>query len=151
MISYNTIAVGTDGSETSLAAVRAASSLARVYDAQLVILCAWYAASGSLLNAPHSDVSSVPIVEEDAADTYLADAYKVAEEEGAPRIEARKISGAPAASMLKEVESTGVDLLVVGNRGVNTLSGRVFGSIPTEVVRRSSVNVMIVNTADSES
>ncbi|HHU66831.1 universal stress protein [Corynebacterium sp.] len=147
MIIYSKIAVGTDGSESSLSAVRAAASLARVYDAELIIMSAWYGASGSLLNAPHTDVSSLPIVEEEVADEHLRTALAVAEEEGAPRVELRKIAGAPAAALTKEVEELGVDLLVVGNKGVNTLTGRVFGNIPTEVVRNSTVNVMIVNTA----
>lgn len=147
MINYNKIAVGTDGSESSFAAVRAAASLARVYDAELVIMSAWYAASGSLLNAPHSDVSSVPIVEEEVAEDHLRVAQAIAAEEGATRIELRKIAGAPAAALTKEVAELDVDLLVVGNKGVNTLTGRVFGNIPTEVVRNSTVNVMIVNTA----
>ncbi len=147
MSKYTKIAVGTDGSDSSLEAVRAAASLARVYDAELIIMSAWYAASGSLLNAPHSDVSSVPIVEEDVAEEHLRTAQGVAEEEGATRVELRKIAGAPAAALTKEVADLGVDLLVVGNKGVNTLTGRVFGNIPTEVVRNSTVNVMIVNTA----
>jgi len=147
MINYTKIAVGTDGSDSSLEAVRAAASLARVYDAELIIMAAWYATSGSLLNAPHTDVSSLPIVEEEVAEEHLRTAQVVAEEEGAPRITARKIAGAPATALTKAVEELGVDLLVVGNKGVNTLTGRVFGNIPTEVVRNSTVNVMIVNTA----
>ncbi len=147
MIIYSKIAVGTDGSDSSLEAVRAAASLARVYDAELIIMSAWYGASGSLLNAPHTDVSSLPIVEEEVAEEYLRTAAAVAEEEGAPRITLRKIAGAPAAALTKEVEELGVDLLVVGNKGINTLTDRVFGNIPTEVVRNSTVNVMIVNTA----
>lgn len=150
MINYSTIAVGTDGSDSSLAAVRAAASLARVYDAELIIMSAWYAASGSLLNAPHSDVSSVPIVEEEVADEHLRNAAAIAAEEGATNVELRSIAGAPAAALTKEVESLGVDLLVIGNKGVNTLTGRVFGNIPTEVVRQSTVNVMIVNTAQEQ-
>jgi len=151
MINYTKIAVGTDGSDSSLEAVRAAASLARVYDAELIIMSAWYAASGSLLNAPHSDVSNVPIVEEDVADEYLRTAEAAAQDEGAPRIELRKIAGAPAAALTKEVEELGVDLLVIGNKGVNTLTGHVFGNIPTEVVRNSTVNVMLVNTAQRQS
>ena len=42
MHTYTSIAVGTDGSPTSLVAVRAAASLARVYDAQLTVICAHY-------------------------------------------------------------------------------------------------------------
>ena len=37
MYTYNSIAVGTDGSDTSMVAVRAAASLARVYGAELTI------------------------------------------------------------------------------------------------------------------
>ena len=86
-------------------------------------------------------------MEEEVAEEHLRTAQVVAEEEGAPRITLRKIAGAPATALTKAVEELGVDLLVVGNKGVNTLTGRVFGNIPTEVVRNSAVNVMIVNTA----
>lgn len=151
MIKYSTIGVGTDGSDSSLAAVRAAASQARVYDATLIILSAWYSNTGSLLNSPASDVSSVPVVSEDRADEYLAEAQRAAEEEGAPRIELRKMWGTPAAALLKETQDGGIDLLVIGNQGVNTLTGRLFGNIPTEIIRGSSVNVLIVNTQDPAS
>ncbi|MCS5479965.1 universal stress protein [Corynebacterium sp. YIM 101645] len=151
MITYSAIAVGTDGSESSQAAVRAAASLARLYDAKLVIISAWHAASGSLLNAPHPDLSSVAVSEEEAADQHLRDAMIVAQKEGAASIELRKVAGAPADALTREVQESGIDLLVVGNKGVNTLTGRVFGNIPTEVVRNSPVNVLIVNTDDHES
>ena len=54
MHTYTSIAVGTDGSPTSMVAVRAAASLARVYDAKLTIICAHYTASGSMLNSTMS-------------------------------------------------------------------------------------------------
>ena len=148
MITYSKIAVGTDGSETSLAAVRAAASLARLYEAKLVIMSAWHAASGPLLNSSHPDLASVAVSEEEAAEQQLLKAKVAAEEEGVSEIELRKVAGVPAEAMTKEVQETGIDLLVVGNKGINTLTGRVFGNIPTEVVRNSSVNVMIVNTAE---
>ena len=151
MITYSKIAVGTDGSESSLAAVRAAASLAHLYEAKLVIMSAWHAASGPLLNATHRDLSDVAVVEEEAAEQHLLDAKTVAEDEGLSDIELRKVAGAPAEALTKEVQETGIDLVVVGNKGINTLTGRVFGNIPTEVVRNSPVNVLIVNTAEHES
>ena len=42
MHTYKSIAVGTDGSATSMVAGRAAASLARVYGAELTIICAHY-------------------------------------------------------------------------------------------------------------
>ena len=38
------------------------------------------------------------------------------------------------------------DLLVVGNRGLNTLAGRILGSVPSEVARRAGTDVLIVHT-----
>ena len=57
MHTYNSIAVGTDGSATSMVAVRAAASLARVYGAELTIICAHYTASGSMLNSTNAELS----------------------------------------------------------------------------------------------
>jgi nucleotide-binding universal stress UspA family protein len=38
------------------------------------------------------------------------------------------------------------DLLVVGNRGINSLTGRLLGSVPADVARQSDCDVMIVHT-----
>lgn len=146
MVRYSGIAVGTDGSESSLEAVRTAASLARVYDAKLVIICAWYSNTGSLLNAPTGESTELPVVNESLADEHLSVARATAEEEGAATIETRKVPGPPAAVLTTAVDDAEVDLLVVGNKGINTLTGRLFGNIPTEVARRSTVDVMIVNT-----
>ena len=39
------------------------------------------------------------------------------------------------------------DLLVVGNKGRDTLPGRLLGSVPSDVARRSGVDVLIVRTS----
>jgi nucleotide-binding universal stress UspA family protein len=46
----------------------------------------------------------------------------------------------------KAVLERKADLLVVGNKGLNTLSGRLLGSVPADVARRSGVDVLIVHT-----
>jgi len=46
----------------------------------------------------------------------------------------------------KAARDAQADLLVVGNRGLNTLSGRILGSVPSDVARRSGVDVLIVHT-----
>jgi len=38
------------------------------------------------------------------------------------------------------------DLLVVGNRGLNTIAGRLLGSVPADVSRRAACDVLIVHT-----
>ncbi|MCW2597201.1 MAG: universal stress protein, partial [Jatrophihabitans sp.] len=36
--------------------------------------------------------------------------------------------------------------LVVGNRGLNTLAGRILGSVPLDVARHTGTDVLIVHT-----
>ena len=134
MLTYHTIAVGTDGSETSLRAVRSAASMARAYDAKLIIV------SG--------EGSRLPVVSEEMADTYLTNAQRIAESEGAENIEVITTPGDPVNALIEVTEKYDVELLVVGNRGVNSVRGRVFGSVPTELTHKSKVDVVVVNTSE---
>jgi len=36
----------------------------------------------------------------------------------------------------------------VGNRGINTLSGRLLGSVPSDVSQRASCDVLIAHTVE---
>lgn len=125
MLTYHTIAVGTDGSETSLRAVRSAASMARAYDAKLIIVSAAYNHSGSMLGAPSGEGSRLPVVSEEMADTYLTNAQRIAESEGAENIEVVTTPGDPVNALIEVTEKYDVELLVVGNRGVNSVRGRV--------------------------
>lgn len=146
MHGYTSIAVGTDGSETSLAAVRAAASLARVYQAKLTIVCAHYSASGSILNSTNAELGPADTVTETRAHQVLAAARQIAEEEQAPEIEVVTRGGQPAAVLVSAVEEFAVDLLVVGNKGMRSLAGRVFGNVPGSVAKKAPVDVMLVDT-----
>ncbi|MCT2338722.1 universal stress protein [Corynebacterium sp. p3-SID1056] len=146
MHTYNSIAVGTDGSPTSLVAVRAAASLARVYDAQLTVICAHYTASGSMLNSTNAELSKIDIVTETGSQDILARARAIAEEEQAPRINVVSKAGQPANVLLESVAEYEVDLLVVGNKGMRSLAGRIFGNIPGSVAKKAPVDVMLVDT-----
>lgn len=146
MHTYTSIAVGTDGSATSLMAVRAAASMARVYDADLTVICAHYSANTSLLNSSNAELSRVDIVADDDADRILETARGIAEEEQAPRINLVAKPGMPAQVLLEAVEEHGVDLLVVGNKGMRSLAGRVFGNVPGSVAKKAPVDVVLVDT-----
>ena len=144
MLTYETIAVGTDGSPTSLRAVRAAASMARAYEARLIIVSAFYNHAGSMLGVAGSE--SVPIIDQSSAESYLDEAAAIAQEEGAPNIEVIGKSGDPVKALLDIEKDRGVDLFVVGNRGLNSVRGRVFGSVPTELTRKAQADVVVVNT-----
>lgn len=151
MLAYTNIVVGTDGSFTSLKAVRTAASLARAYGATLTIVSAYQGAPHGLLDAQHTDVSALPVVSKTRADEYLQEAGRIADEEGATDIKLWARAGSAVQILTEAVQETGANLIVVGNKGVNTITGRVFGNIPTEVARRADVDVMLVNTSEPRS
>ncbi|OEY25489.1 stress protein [Corynebacterium sp. BCW_4722] len=146
MHAYTSIAVGTDGSPTSMVAVRAAASLARVYGAKLTIICAHYTASGSMLNSTNAELSKVDIVTETNAEEILAQADAIAKEEQAGEVNLVTRSGQPANVLIESVQEFDVDLLVVGNKGMRSMAGRIFGNIPGSVAKKAPVDVMLVDT-----
>jgi nucleotide-binding universal stress UspA family protein len=76
----------------------------------------------------------------------LQSARDRAAKSGATDIEAVPVLGDPVESLRKVVSDHSADLLIVGNRGLNTLAGRILGSVPSEVARKSGVDVLIVHT-----
>ncbi|QPK80112.1 universal stress protein [Corynebacterium lizhenjunii] len=143
---YNTIAVGTDGSDTSLRAVRTAASLAAVYDADLIVVSAF--GSHDKVGTRQERDAEIPVISEDMSQTFLKAAQDIATEEGAKRIHVIAKSGDPVATMLEVGKYYQVDCLVVGNKGRNSVRDRVLGSVATELMRKAYVDVVVANTSD---
>ncbi|MFC4373146.1 universal stress protein [Nocardia halotolerans] len=148
MTAYRTIVVGTDGSDSSYVAVEKAAALAADADATLVLACAYFptddrdvaAAADVLKDEAYQVRGSAPTNE------ILIVARQKAVAAGANNIVERAIVGEPVDSLLDLVRETKADLLVVGNRGLNTLTGRLLGSVPSDVARKSRSDVLIVHT-----
>jgi nucleotide-binding universal stress UspA family protein len=145
---YKKIVVGTDGSDTSLRAVDRAGALAGDSGAELIIVCAYepnkredmQAASDALKDEAYLVVGSSP------AEGVLRGAADRARSAGATEVDTRAVQGAPVDVLDQTVADSRADLLVVGNVGLNTLTGRILGSVPQSVARRSGVDVLIVHT-----
>lgn len=148
MGAYQTILVGTDGSDSSYRAVDRAAEIARDTAARLVIVCAYepatprdVAAAGDMLkDEAFSVAGSAP------AEETLRTAAERAAARGAGKIERVAVAGEPVKSLVSALEEHQADLIVVGNRGLNTLAGRLLGSVPAAVSRRSPCDVLIVHT-----
>lgn len=141
---YSTIVVGTDGSDSSLLAVRRAASLAAAFDATLVIGCAYYPDQDSAIQAARMD--SKTVVGDDPAEANLKSAVAAAVEVGCSSVKTAIKAGAPVEALMGIVTDENADLLVVGNRGINSLTGRLLGSVPADAARQSDCDVMIVHT-----
>ncbi|MFD3746907.1 universal stress protein [Nocardia sp. NPDC058633] len=148
MTAYRTIVVGTDGSDSSYVAVEKAAALAGDAEATLVLACAYFptddrdvaAAADVLKDEAYQVRGSAPTNE------ILLVAREKALAAGAKNIVDRAIVGEPVDSLLDLVNEVDADLLVVGNRGLNTLTGRLLGSVPSDVARKSRSDVLIVHT-----
>lgn len=141
---YETILVGTDGSESSFLAVRRAAGIANAVGARLILASAYYKESADAMAATRSD--SQTVVGDSMAEEILGDAKAVAMEEGVeePKLVLRE--GSPVEALIAVTTEEKADLLVVGNRGINSLTGRLLGSVPADAARQAQCDVMIVHT-----
>ena len=65
---------------------------------------------------------------------------------GADHIDTRAVEGDPVEVVTKVVSDAKAELVVIGNKGLNSLAGRLLGSVPQSISRQSSVDVLIVHT-----
>jgi nucleotide-binding universal stress UspA family protein len=145
---YTTVVVGTDGSETSFRAVDRAAALAHDAGATLVIACAFEPTQDRNL-AHDQDVlgaEAYHVVGSAPAEDTVSRARDRAIAHGASKVETVAVQGKPADTLQKVVKDYNADLLVVGNRGLNTLAGRIIGSVPLDVARHTPSDVLIVHT-----
>jgi nucleotide-binding universal stress UspA family protein len=143
---YKTVVVGTDGSDSSLRAVDRAGYLASGADAKVIVATAYFPAAEDthaadlLKDEGYKMAGNAPIY------AILREARDRAKAAGATNIEERAIVGAPVDALVDLAEEVGADLLVVGNVGLSTIAGRLLGSVPANVARRSKSDVLIVHT-----
>lgn len=149
MAAYRTIVVGTDGSDSSYRAVDKAAAVAASTGATLVVACAYEPASRREVEHAQDELGSdvaYQVMGSAPAEDTVRTAYERAVKAGAAKIETVAVQGEPVPVLTTLVRERSADLLVVGNRGLNTLAGRILGSVPSDVARKSGVDVLIVHT-----
>jgi nucleotide-binding universal stress UspA family protein len=126
---FNTIVVGTDGSERATRAIAHAVMLAAAYEATLHVV--------------HAYKGTRELVQEAA----LAVADEVAGTLASSGVTVRThaLQGDPADVLLDFAYDAGADLIVVGNRGMTGRRGH-FSSIPNSISHDASCAVLIVPT-----
>jgi nucleotide-binding universal stress UspA family protein len=146
MSGYKTVVVGTDGSDSSLRAVDRAGALASGPDARVIVATAYFPsaddsrAADVLKDEGYKTSGNAPIY------AILREARDRAKAAGAANVEEKPIVGAPVDALVELAEQVQADLLVVGNVGLSTIAGRLLGSVPANVARRSKTDVLIVHT-----
>ena len=149
MAAYQTVVVGTDGSDSSFLAVDRAARIAADSSATLVIACAFQPARQEDVARAQDELGddvAYQVVGSTPAEDSVRTAAERARAAGATKIDTVVTNGEPVPALAKVVSERDADLLVVGNRGLNTLAGRILGSVPSEAARKSKVDVLIVHT-----
>jgi len=65
--------------------------------------------------------------------------------EKCPNIYKKIISGKPATEILKEIEASSIDLVIMGTHGYKGLERTIFGSVAEKVLKESAVPVLVIN------
>jgi nucleotide-binding universal stress UspA family protein len=151
MSAYQTVVVGTDGSDSSLRAVDRAAAIAAAHGAKLIVATAHLPVpeeKGRYAIPPGSDHGQDYRTLRDAPFyAILQNARERAHKAGAKTVVEKSIVGAPINALVHLAEEVHADLLVVGNVGLSSVAGRLLGSVPSEVSRRAKTDVLIVHTS----
>jgi nucleotide-binding universal stress UspA family protein len=145
---FQSIVVGTDGSETARKAVDAAVELAKLTGARLELVSAYEPVPSQRLRAEArhvpEDLQWMVNPREDVDATLSEAAERVAGAGAEARTYARE--GDPADAILDVAEELGSDLIVVGNKGMTGAKRFLLGSVPNRVSHHAPCAVMIIRT-----
>jgi nucleotide-binding universal stress UspA family protein len=145
---FETIVVGTDGSETADEAVRQATALARTCgDRTRVHLVTAYRPIGSVVIAPEVVPSGMAgLVDPRAEARAVADEAAAKVQAEGVDVETYVWPGDAASAILDVATSAHADVIVVGSRGMSGAARFLLGSVPNRVSHHAPCNVMIVRT-----
>jgi nucleotide-binding universal stress UspA family protein len=118
---YKKILIATDGSATAAAAAARGAEIAKATGAEILLLYVGDEAAGA---------SVLDRVRQDLGVEVLT----------------KVVSGDPDDKILEVAESEGVDLIVVGNKGMTGAKRFLLGSVPNQVSHNAQCHVLIVKT-----
>ncbi len=142
---FESILVGTDGSDAAGAAVARAVRLAAALQARLQIVSAYEPVPERHLRVERVQVpSDVQVNMRDEVLALLESARGQAADAGVSRIETFARVGDAADAILDVAEEQGADLIVVGNKGMTGATRFLLGSVPNKVSHHAPCSVLIV-------
>jgi len=146
-MTYRTVVVGTDGSETAQLAVRQAAELAKAFDGQLIIVSAFSDTGGGAHGGEVPTDMEWSLTDAAGAEERARSGRTIAREVGLSKVRVRVDRGDPAEVILNAADDTDADLIVVGSRGMTGAKRFVLGSVPNKVSHHSPCDLAIVHTA----
>jgi nucleotide-binding universal stress UspA family protein len=145
---FQSIVVGTDGSETAAKAVSSAVELAAAVGAKIELVSAYEPVPTQRLQAERRDAPEDlqwAISPREDVDATLEAASRIARDAGV-RVDVYARQGDPADAILDVAEEQGADLIVVGNKGMTGAKRFLLGSVPNKVSHHAPCSVLIIRT-----
>ncbi|QKV19239.1 universal stress protein [Oricola thermophila] len=142
---FEKIVVATDGSDHANEALRVACDLAGKYDSSLHIVHTPQAVGDTLI-VGYTAVPVPPTKEEmeKAGREVIGAAEAFLREAGLSDFTSELVSGDPAHAIVEEAKARKADLIVMGRRGLGSLSGLLVGSTTTKVSQLAPCAVLTV-------
>jgi nucleotide-binding universal stress UspA family protein len=145
---FESILVGTDGSDAAGAAVLRAVQLAAALGARLHIVSAYEPVPERHLRIERVQVpSDVQVNMRGEVLALLESVRREARTAGVSQIETFARVGDAADAILDVAEEQGTDLIVVGNKGMTGATRFLLGSVPNKVSHHAPCSVLIVRTS----
>ena len=147
-MTYTSIVVGTDGSDTAELAVRHASDLAKEHGARLVVVTAYEPSDDALAkeNEGVPDDIRWALTDRVQAEEKAIHGRELAHEVGLSGVVAQAIAGSPPDVLLEAAHDFNADVIVVGSKGLTGAARFVLGSVASSVSHHAPCDVFIVHT-----
>jgi len=145
---FNSIVVGTDGSDTATQAVRQAVDMAGAVGAKLELVSAYAPVSDQRLRAERRDAPEDvqwAINPRQDVESSLDAAADIARSAGV-EVAMHACQGDPADAILDVAERENADLVIVGNKGMTGAKRFLLGSVPNKISHHAPCSVLIVRT-----
>jgi nucleotide-binding universal stress UspA family protein len=142
---FERIIVATDGSDHAKEALRVACDLAGKYKSRLHVVHTPQAVGDTLI-VGYTAVPVPPTKEEieRAGREVIGAAESAVREAGITEFTSQLVSGDPAHAIVEEAKAHKSDLIVMGRRGLGSLTGLLVGSTTTKVAQLAPCAVLTV-------
>ena len=145
---FESIVVGTDGSQTAGEAVRQATELARLTGGRVHVVSAYEASGSARLRDERRKVPEEMqwmVNPRDDAEQALREAADGLRDAGV-EVSTYARRGDPADAILDVAEEQNADAIVVGNKGMSGAKRFLLGSVPNKVSHHAPCTVVIIRT-----
>lgn len=142
---YNTIIVGTDGTEYAKKAINTAVSLAELTGAKLYAVYVSDVSNITPTSVEWEMVAENIKLEAEAAFSYVRERAEAA----GIKYETVSLSGAAAQEIVQYANQIRADLIVVGATGKKAIERLILGSVSEKVIRNAKQQVLVVRSENS--